>query len=62
MIFVASLAVLSITASHGASVGVVRLTGDGSPELEQNVEIQNDQSIAFLREGFIIPREGKMME
>ena len=41
-------------------MGVVRLAEDGSPE--QNVDTENDQSIAFLREGFIIQREEKNME
>ena len=60
MISVTPLAVLWIAASQGAPVGVVRLADDGSPE--QNVDTENDQSIAFLREGFIIQREEKNME
>ena len=62
MISVTPLAVLWIAASQGAPVGVVRLAEDGSPDSEQNLNTENDQSIAFLREGFIIQREEKNVE
>ena len=56
------LIVLCVSASHGASLGVVRLDEEGEPQLEQdaNLKTENDESIAFLSQfGYLPKSDGK---
>ena len=56
--FLAPIIVWSLAPSHGASLGVVRLDGEAGapPELQQNSERENVDSLRFLSQYGYLPK------